>query len=63
MTLEDIKKALMKMDEITLLEVLDISSEDLVNRFEDFIEVRADELEEDLQADIDFYDGQEDTQD
>lgn len=62
MTLEDIKTALMKMDEITLLEVLEISSEDLVNRFEDFIEARADELEEDLEADIDFYDGQENTQ-
>jgi hypothetical protein len=59
MTLEDIKKALAKMDEITLLEILDISSEDLVNRFSDFIEYRADELEEDLEADIDFYDGQQ----
>jgi len=62
MTLEDIKAALMKMDEITLLEVLDISSEDIVNRFGDFIEDRADELEEDLEADLEFYDGQEDTQ-
>ncbi len=53
----------MKMDEITLLEVLEITSEDLVERFEDFIEEKADQLEEDLEADVDFYDGQEDTQD
>ena len=63
MTLEDIKQSLLKMDEITLLEVLGICSEDIVNRFGDFIELHADDLEEDLEADIEFYDGQEDTQD
>lgn len=62
MTLNDIKRALVNMDEITLMEVLDISSEDLVNRFGDFIEAKADLLEEDLEADLEFYDGQEDTQ-
>lgn len=63
MTLSDIKAALIKMDEITVMEVLGITSEDLVERFGDFIELHADELEEDLEADIAFYDGQEDTQD
>lgn len=64
MTLSDIKKALMKLDEITLLEILGITSEDLVDRFEDFIEAKADELEEDLEDDDMFYqgeDGEEDT--
>jgi hypothetical protein len=36
------------IDEITLMEVLEISSEDLVERFQDLIEAKADELEEDL---------------
>jgi hypothetical protein len=62
MTLNDIKKALVKMDEVTLLEILDISSEDLVERFGDFIEIKADLLEEDLESDMEFYDGQEDTE-
>jgi len=62
-TLDDIKKQLLQMDEVTLLEVLDISSEDLINRFGDFIEDKADLLEEDLEADLEFYDGQENSQD
>lgn len=57
MTLSDIKKALLKLDEVTLLEILEITSEDIVNRFEDFIENKADELEEDLEGDEEFYTG------
>lgn len=70
MTLEDIKNHLLKLDEVTLLEVLNITSEDIVNRFMDVIEDKADELEEDLeddemfyQGDLDFLDGKEDSQD
>ncbi len=37
-----------KLDEITLLEVLNISSEELVERFADKIEDKFDELETDL---------------
>jgi len=33
------------MDEISVLELLDISSEDLVNRFEDLIELKYEELQ------------------
>jgi hypothetical protein len=44
---------------VTLLEVLNISSEDLVNRFGDFIEEHADSLEEDLEEDELFYSGEE----
>jgi hypothetical protein len=37
-----------KLDEITLLEVLNISSEEIVERFADKIEDKFDELEIDL---------------
>jgi hypothetical protein len=49
LTLNEIKERLMRLDEIDLLEVLEISSEDLVERFTDYIEDRADELEQELQ--------------
>jgi hypothetical protein len=39
---------LARLDEITLLEVLEISSEDLVERFADKIELKFEELEVDL---------------
>jgi hypothetical protein len=60
MTLADIKKALLRLDEVTLMEILEISSEDLVDRFEDFIEAKADLLEADLEDDDLFYSGEED---
>ena len=63
MTLDDIKKSLLKLDEITLLEILEITSEDIVNRFGDFIEDKADSLEEDLEEDELFYTGEELTDD
>ncbi|MCR4308358.1 MAG: hypothetical protein NUV80_07455 [Candidatus Berkelbacteria bacterium] len=44
MTFEEVKERLAKIDEISLLEILDIASEDLVNKFEDKIEERIDEL-------------------
>lgn len=49
LTLEDIKERLKRLDEITLLEVLDISSEELVERFEDLIEEHLDDLEKDFE--------------
>lgn len=48
LTFEDIKSRLRMLDEITLLEILDINSEDLIQAFEDRIMERADTLEEDL---------------
>jgi len=48
LTLHDIKEKLKQLDEITLMETLDISSEDLVNRFVDRIEEKQDVLENDL---------------
>lgn len=38
LTLEELKARLKLLDEIDLLELLDISSEELVERFEDVIE-------------------------
>lgn len=52
-TFEELKELLIKEDEVSLLEVLDISSEDLVDRFEDLIEKKFDDLAkeyEDYQA-------------
>lgn len=48
LTLHDIKEKLKQLDEITLMETLEISSEDLVNRFVDRIEEKQDTLENDL---------------
>ena len=47
-TLEDIKDKLKQLDEVTLMEVLEITSEDLVERFIDRIEQKQDTLEIDL---------------
>ena len=46
LTLTEIQERLIKLDEILLMELLEINSEDLVERFIDRIEDRADELEE-----------------
>lgn len=48
LTLEDVKKRLQKQDEVSLLEILEISSEDLVDRFEDKIEEKLDYFIDDL---------------
>lgn len=43
----------MRLDEVLLLEVLNISSEDIVERFTDFIEAKLDILVEELEDDYD----------
>ena len=51
LTLEEIKDRLRRIDEITLLEVLNLNSEDLVERFEDrILERLTDDLVEDLEG-------------
>ena len=47
-TRHDMCDRLKNLDESSLLEVWDISSEDIVDRFNDKIEEKADELEEEL---------------
>tara|TARA_R110000772_G_scaffold2460_3_gene8874 strand:- start:87 stop:242 length:156 start_codon:yes stop_codon:yes gene_type:complete len=49
LTFEEICERLSQIDEITLLEVLDIASEDIVNKFKDKIEEKLEGLEEELQ--------------
>lgn len=49
LTLEDIKDRLKQLPELDLLEVLEISSEDLVLQFGDKIEEKLDYLTEDLE--------------
>ena len=59
MTFYDLCKRLRTLDEITLLEVLEIDSEDLVDRFEDFIANKMEMLVEDLGVDDVFDDDRE----
>lgn len=49
LTLIDLADRLKKLPEIDLLEVLEISSEDLVDRFMDRIEDKYDDLVDDLE--------------
>jgi len=48
-TFEDIRKRLKRVDEVSLLEILEISSEDLVDRFEDKIEEKIDDLAQEFE--------------
>ena len=57
-TLEEIVMQLKQVDEITLIEMLNISSEDIVDRFRDIIENDADRFEHELQQ---FFPEEEDT--
>lgn len=60
MTFEEIKERLKRLDEILLLEVLEISSEDIVERFSDLIEDKLEELESELEE---IYDEETGTRD
>jgi hypothetical protein len=53
MIFEDVLTKLKELDEISLMELLEISSEDLVERFQDKVELKLDYLIED------FEDGEE----
>ena len=44
LTFEELKEKLQRVDEVTLLELLEIRSEDIVDRFEDYIEEQQDKL-------------------
>jgi len=45
MTINDLMDRLKQTDEVTLMELLEITSEDLVNRFQDKIEEQFESLE------------------
>ena len=48
LSFKEVCEELVKIDETTLLEVLDISAEDIVNHFQDKIEDNLEELSNDL---------------
>jgi hypothetical protein len=48
LTYEEIKERLKRLDEVTLLELLDIKSDDIVERFSDIIEDQVEQLQEEL---------------
>lgn len=48
LTLVDLFEKLKQVDEVSLLELLEITSTDIVDRFQDIIEDKADRLEEEL---------------
>lgn len=43
-TFDELKEKLQRVDEVTLLELLEIRSDDIIERFEDFIEEQQDKL-------------------
>jgi len=47
-TLEELKERLMMLDEVILVERLQLTSEDIVNRFEDLIDSNYNELSGDF---------------
>ena len=53
LTLNETKERLLRLDEVLLLEVLNITSEDIVERFTDFIETKLEDLVEELEDDYD----------
>ena len=46
LTIPDICDKLKRLDEVTILELLEVNSEEIVNRFQDRIQDMADYLEE-----------------
>ena len=52
LTLQEIAEKLKRYDEILLLELLEISADDIVDRFMDIIEDKADFLENNLEEEM-----------
>jgi hypothetical protein len=44
LTFEELKEKLQRVDEVALLELLEIRSDDIIERFEDYIEEQQDKL-------------------
>lgn len=55
-TFQELCEDLKKFDETTLLELLDISSEEIVNKFQDKIEENLDKLLEEIDNELEEYD-------
>lgn len=52
LTYYELLEKMMQLDELTLIEILDISSEELVNKFSDRINDRLESLSEDFKHEI-----------
>jgi hypothetical protein len=48
LTFEELKEKLQQVDEVTLLELLDIHSDDIIERFEDYIEDKQEQLTKEI---------------
>ena len=59
LTFYEVSEKLARLDELTLLETLEISSEDIVAKFSLRIQERLEELSEDFTADLADYTGTE----
>ena len=57
LTLYEVTEKLSRLDELTLLEFLDISSEEIVNKFINRIQDRLEEISADLEADAEDFRG------
>ena len=57
LTLYEVTEKLSRLDELTLLEFLEISSEDIVNKFTNRIQDRLEEISADLEADAEDFRG------
>jgi hypothetical protein len=51
LTFYEVCEKLTRLDELTLLETLEINSDDIVNKFEERISDRLEELSDDFEAD------------
>lgn len=49
LTIVDLEERLKQLDEVSILELLEINSEEIVDRFYDKIEDKLDKLEEELE--------------
>lgn len=57
LTLEELKGRLRQLDEVILVDILQLESADIVNRFEDIIERNFASLESEVESpDVDLYD-------
>lgn len=55
LTLYEVTEKLSRLDELTLLEFLEISSEDIVNKFTNRIQDRLEEISADLEEDAEDF--------
>ena len=59
-TIRDLIEDLKRLDEVTLLEVLGLTTEDILDRFEDIVEEKFDKLTNDFEEDeTDLYEGRD----